>query len=152
MHVEVRMFFQLPLHTTHEWQGRTVYAVISERMGLCIHKFRCPHARIDILDQALQFPSLSLFFRELAICISTRFNGEQRYKKIHLGNWNGTTTNMSDVVFVMYLERDEPLAGTRMTKVTERKAKVDWAQFSGYCRAPSVGTEDHAGARYSEHP
>ncbi len=23
----------------------------------------------------------------------------------------------------------EPLAGTRMTKVTERKAKVDWAQF-----------------------
>jgi hypothetical protein len=23
----------------------------------------------------------------------------------------------------------EPLAGTRMTKVTERKTKVDWAQF-----------------------
>jgi len=39
----------------------------------------------------------------------------------------------------------EPLAGTRMTKVTEYKAKVDWAQFLQNIAVLSGCKEDHAG-------
>ena len=47
----------------------------------------------------------------------------------------------------------EPLAGRRMTKVTARRTKTDWAHFlNDIARAPPRRQEEHAGDGQPEHP